>query len=143
MNYYFDLPNELILHIQFFVKTSYVITIIKSFKKYFYYKKFIIKQINILPVHHSFFTNTNNVMLYNIVNKKTLFYFYNLSKLINGRESYIDSIWFLFWKFADSISDFEWVTGNLKNNYYIKNRLICYNTSYKFNWFNILEILET
>ena len=142
-NYYFDLPYELIAHIQFFLNTSYVKTIIKYYKKYYLHKHFIIDQINLLPTHHSLFTNVNNVMLFNIVSKKTHLYFHKLSKLINGRESYINSIWFLFWKFANSISDYEWVTGYLRNTTYIKNRSICYDTSCKFKWQNIIDILES
>lgn len=145
-NYYFDLPYELIAHIQFFLNTSYVQTIIKYYKKSFFHKKFIIDQINLLPTHHSLFTHVNNVMLYNIIQKKTLIYFTKLSKLINGRESYFEYIKFLFWKLANSISDFEWVTGNdgslfVRNNNYIKNKEICYNTSKKFNWNDIIEII--
>lgn len=142
-NYYFDLPNELIAHIQFFLNTSYVQTIIKYYKKYYHHKQFIIDQINLLPTHQSLFTHVNNVMLFNIVSKKTYFYFHKLSKLINGRESYINSIWFLYWKFANSISDYEWVTGNLRNITYIKNRSVCYDTSCKFKWQNMIDILES
>ena len=146
-NYYFDLPYELIAHIQFFLNTSYVQTIIKYYKKSFFHKKFIIDQINLLPTHHSFFTNVNNVMLYNIISKKTHLYFHKLSKLINGRESYINYIEFLFWKLANSISDFEWVTGNdgalfTRNDNYAENKALCYNTSRKFNWHYIIDILE-
>jgi hypothetical protein len=138
MDLFFSLPYDIISHIDFFVKSSYVNSIIISWRRYILYKKFLIHSINSLPKFRSFI---NNVFIYSVVSKYTYFLFKKLYKLTTGNESYFTSIFNCFHLLAISIEDYEWVYNNY-NFYYSYNKFFCISIASKFKWNNILLLLQ-
>jgi hypothetical protein len=138
MNYLDLLPSEIILRIYFFVETYYVSSIIKYWRRYYLYKRFILDSANFSPTTHSF---VDNDYVYVVCSPYTYFYFKQLTKLITGNESYLHSIYLLYYCLAVSIDDYEWVSGAY-NYYYSYNKLFCLETAIKFEWANIIEIID-
>ncbi len=137
MNYLDLLPSEIMQHINFFIKTSYANSIIKSWRRYYSFKNFILESANFSPYTRSFFDND---YIFIVRSQYTYFYFKQLNKLVTGNESYIYSIYLLYYSLAISIDDYEWVSGS-NNNYYSYNKFFCLQTALKFNWNNIMEII--
>lgn len=135
---FFSLPNDIKSHIYFFVKSSYANSIILSWRRYLFYKKFIIDSISSLPKFNSFI---NNDLIYSVVYKNTYFFFYKLYKLTTGNESYFSDIYHCFYHLALSIDDYEWVYGH-HNYYYAYNKFHCISIALKFKWNDILQLLQ-
>lgn len=138
MNYFLSLPNDIKSYIFFLVKSSYANSIIHSWRRYFFYKKFIIDSIYSLPKFHSFIDNR---LIYSVAYKITFFFFKKLYILTTGNESYFLSIFNCFYNLAISIDDYEWIYGH-DNLYYSYNKFHCISIALKFKWNNILEILQ-
>jgi hypothetical protein len=138
MNYFFSLPEDIISHIYFFVKTSYANSIIYSWKRYFFHKKFILNSIYSLPKFYSFIDDD---FIYSVVDKYTYFLFKKLYYITTGKESYFFNIYNLFYILAISIDDYEWVSGN-DNFYYSYNKFHCISIALKYKWYKILYILQ-
>tara|TARA_Y100000816_G_C26093072_1_gene577946 strand:- start:69 stop:485 length:417 start_codon:yes stop_codon:yes gene_type:complete len=136
MNYLDLLPDDIIQRIYFFLETSYASSIIKSWRRYYSFKCFIINSTNFSPTIPSF---VDNDYVYVVRSPYTYFYFKQLNKLITGNESYLDSIYSLYYCLAVSIDDYEWVTG-ADNFCYSNNKLLCLQTAHKFEWDNIIEL---
>ena len=130
-------PYDIYLHIIFFIKTSYINTIIKCWKRYYFYKKFIYNSILLLPKIHSII---NNDYIFNVTNIKTLFYFKKLNSIITGNESYFNSIHLIYYNLAISVDDYEWVSG-INNTCYSFNKYYCLYTAIKYNWGDIIDLL--
>lgn len=137
MNYLDFLPSEIIKHIYFFIETHYASSIIKSWRRYYSFKRFIIDSANDSPLTHSFIDND---YVFIVQSPYTYFYFKQLNKLITGNESYLSSIYFLYYRLAISIDDYEWVYGSYNHNYSY-NKLFCLDTALKFEWELIIEII--
>ena len=138
MNYFFSLPYDIKSHIYFFVKSSYANTIIFSWRRYLFYKKFIIDSIYYLPKFNSFI---HNGLIFCVLHKPTYFFFKKLYYITTGNESYFSSIINCFYILALSINDYEWVSGD-DNFYYAYNKLHCISIALKFKWNNILQLLQ-
>ena len=138
MNFFFSLPNDIKSHIFFFIKSSYANSIIFYWRRYIFYKKFIIHSIYSLPKFNSFI---NNDLIYSVVNKYTHFLFKKLYKLTTGNESYFSNIYNCFYLLAISIDDYEWVSGH-DNYYYAYNKFHCISIALKFKWNDILRLLQ-
>lgn len=138
MNYFFSLPNDIKSHIYFFVKYSYANSIILSWRRYLFYKKFIIYSIYSLPKFNSFIDHD---LIYSVVCKYTYFFFEKLYKITTGNESYFFSIFHCFYLLAVSIDDYEWVSGH-DNYYYAYNKFHCISIALKFEWNDILQLLQ-
>ena len=138
MNYLNLLPCDIIQHIYFYVKTYYASSIIKSWRRYYSFKRFIIDYANDSPVTHSFIDND---YVFIVQSPYTYFYFKQLNKLITGYESYLSSIYFLYYRLAISIDNYEWVSG-AHNHYYSYNKFFCLETALKFEWEQIIEIID-
>ena len=137
MNYLDLLPDDIIQRIYFFIETSYAYSIIKSWRRYYSFKRFIFYCANSSPITNSI---VDNDYVFIVRNPFTYFYFKQLNKLITGNESYLSSIYFLFYTLAISIDDYEWVSG-AHNHYYSYNKLFCLETALKFEWEQIIEII--
>jgi hypothetical protein len=138
MNFFFSLPNDIKSHIFFFIKSSYANSIIFYWRRYIFYKKFIIHSIYSLPKFNSFI---NNDLIYSVVNKYTHFLFKKLYKLTTGNESYFSNIYNCFYLLAVSIDDYEWISG-WDNYYYAYNKFHCISIALKFKWNDILRLLQ-
>lgn len=138
MNYFLSLPDDIKSHIHFFLISSSVNSIIHSWRRYIFYKKFIINSIYSLPKFHSFIGND---LLYSVVFKRTYFFFKNLYKITTGNEYNFSSIYHCFYLLAVSIDDYEWVSGH-DNFYYSYNKFICISIALKFKWNDILQLLQ-
>ncbi len=136
--YFSFLNDDINLHIHHFIISSYANTIIRSWKRYYLHKCFIIFSITFLPRHHSMY---NHSRIFNAANNLTYFYFKIFNSLVTGRESYIHLIYNTYFLLALSISDYEWLLNY--NNYIIKrNKDLCILTATKFNWIEILNIFD-
>ena len=113
MNYFFSLPNDIKSHIFFFVKSSYANSIIFYWRRYIFYKNFIIHSIYSLPKFNSFIDND---LIYSVIFKNTYFFFKKLYRLTTGNESYFSDIYHCFYLLTVSIDDYELVSGH--DNYY-------------------------
>lgn len=139
MNYYELLPPDIILHIDVFVKYSYVNYIIAKWRRYYSYKCFIYYSVKNLPKFRSIFHDFN---IYFVNNKHTYFYFKKLKQLITGRETYINSIYLLYYQLARSIDDYEWAWNGYGSRFFhYLNRNICITVANKFKWDSIIELL--
>jgi hypothetical protein len=138
MNYYYSLPDDILIYIQYIIKSYSITKIIKTYKRYIQYKKFIYSQISNSPVLYSIIDND---LIYDVTHPFTYFYFKQFNKIINGRESYFNHIYTSFYVLAVSIDDYEWAYG-VDNFYYSFNKFFCTSTAYKFNWGNILHMLS-
>lgn len=138
MNLFFSLPYDIKSHIYFFVKSSYANSIIFSWRRYLFYKKFIIDSIYSLPKFNSFIDND---FIYSVVNKYTYFFFKKLYRLTTGNEYNFSSIFYCFYLLAVSIDDYEWVSGH-DNYYYAYNKFYCISIALKFKWNDILQLLQ-
>ena len=138
MNYLDSLPSEIIQRIYFFLETSYASSIIQSWRRYYSFKRFIIDYAYDSPVTHSF---VDNDYVFIVHSPYTYFYFKQLNKLITGNESYLSYIYFLYYRLAISIDDYEWVYGSYNHNYSY-NKLFCLDTALKFEWELIIEIIS-
>ena len=144
MNYFFSLPNDIKFHIYFFVKSSYANYIILSWRRYLFYKKFIIDSIYFLPKLHSYIGND---LIYSVHYKNTYFFFKKLYKLTTGNESYFSDIYHCFYLLAVSIYDYEWngmpAWSTCHDNYYYTyNKFHCISIALKFKWNDILQLLQ-
>lgn len=139
MNLFFSLPDDIINYIFFIVKISHSNCIIYHWRKYFFYKKFIIRYIQYsLP---KFYSIINNNLIFSVVSKKHYFFYKKLFNITTGNESYLKYIYFCFYHLALSIQDYEWVSCR-DNYYYSLNRYMCINITTKHNWNRILDLLE-
>lgn len=138
MNYFFSLPNDIKSHIFFFVKSSYVNSIIFYWRRYIFYKNFIIHSIYSLPKFNSFIDND---LIYSVVFKNTYFFFKKLYNITTGNESYFSDIYHCFYHLAVSIDEYEWVSGH-DNYYYAYNKFHCISIALKFKWNDILRLLQ-
>jgi hypothetical protein len=138
MNYFFSLPHDIQSHIYFFIKTSSANSIISSWNRYIYHKKFTIYSINSLPKFHSFIDND---LIYSVIFKNTYYYFKKLYYITTGNESYISHIHHCFYLLAVSIDDYEWVSGR-DDFYYAYNKFYCISIALKFKWNDILQLLQ-
>ncbi len=138
MHYLNLMPSEIIQHIYFFIKTSYVSSIIKSWRRYYSFKRFILDSANFSPTTRSL---VDNDYVYVVRSPYTYFYFKQLNKLITGNESYFHSIYLLYYFLAISIDDYEWISGAV-NHYYSYNKFFCLQTALKFEWGDIIEIID-
>jgi len=138
MNYFFSLPNDIKSHIFFFVKSSYANSIIFYWRRYIFYKNFIIHSIYSLPKFNSFIDND---LIYSVIFKNTYFFFKKLYRLTTGNESYFSDIYHCFYHLAVSIDDYEWVSGH-DNYYYAYNKFHCISIALKFEWNDILQLLQ-
>jgi hypothetical protein len=139
MNLFFYLPYDIQSHIYSFVKSSYANYIIHSWKRYLFYKNFIIDSIYSLPKFNSFIDFDD--LVFSVVDHYTYFLFKKLYKLTTGNESYFLSIFILFYRLAISIDEYEWISGH-DNLYYNYNKFFCISTAIKFKWNYILQILQ-
>lgn len=137
MNYFDLLPDDIIQSIYFFIQTSYASSIIKSWRRYYSFKRYIIDYTNFSPTIQSF---VDNDYVYVVNSPYTYFYFKQLNKLITGNESYLHSIYWLYYCLAVSIDDYEWVSGYV-NHYYSYNKFFCLQIALKFEWRQIIEII--
>ena len=137
MNYFFSLPNDIKIHIYFFIKTDYAKPIISSWRRYICYKKFLIDSIYSLPKFNSFIDND---LIYSVIFKNTNFFFKKLYYITTGNESYLSDIYHCFYLLAVSIDDYEWVSG-YDNYYYAYNKFHCISIAFKFKWNDILQLL--
>ena len=138
MNYFLSLPNDIKSHIYFFIKTYSANSIISSWRRYIYYKKFTIYSIYSLPKIHSFIDND---LIYSVILKNTYFFFKKLYYITTGNESYFSHIYRCFYLLAVSIDDYEWVSGH-DNYYYAYNKFYCISIALKFQWDDILQLLQ-
>ena len=138
MNLFYSLPIEIQNHVYFFVYSSYTNSIINAWRRYFFYKRFIIHSIDYLP---KFFSFIDNDLIFYVCHRKTYFLFKKLFQLTTGNESYLSDIYSLFYNLAVSVDDYEWANGN-NDHCYSYNKYHCISIAYKFNWYNILEILN-
>lgn len=138
MNLFYSLPNDIQNHVYFFVYSSYTNSIINAWRSYFFYKRFIIHSIDYLP---KFFSFIDNELIFYVLHKKTSFLFKKLFHITSGNESYIYDIRRLFYILAVSIDDYEWTNGN-DDHCYSYNKYHCISIALKYNWNNILEILD-
>lgn len=132
------IPYDIKFIIFYFIKSSFANTIIRSWKRYLFYKKFIIDSIYNLPKTYSFIDYD---LIYSVISNRTYFFFYKLYKLTTGYESYFSTIFNLFYILAVSIDDYEWISGN-HNYYYTYNKFICLSMAFKFKWYSIIKLLE-
>ncbi len=138
MNYFFSLPDDIQSHIVLFVKSSYANSIIHSWRRYLFYKNFIIKSIYSLPRFGSFIDSD---LLYSVIRKNTYFFFKKLYYITTGNESYLSDIYHCFYLLAVSIDNYEWASGH-HNYYYAYNKFHCISIALKFQWYNILQLLQ-
>lgn len=138
MNFFFSLPYDMQNKILFFVKTSHANSIIKAWKRYSNYKKFILFSIYSLPKFYSFI---DNHLIYSVVCKKTHFLFKKLYYITTGKESFFNCIYQYFYQLALSIDDYEWISA-YDNIYYSYNKFYCISIALKFKWNKIIKILE-
>ena len=134
----FILPYDIKLHILYFLKISCANSIISSWRRYFYYKKFIIQSINSLPKFYSFIDYD---LVLSVISQNTYFLFKKLYNITTGYESYFYDIYHCFYFLAVSIDDYEWTCGNY-NLYYSFNKFYCISTAIKFKWDNIYQLLQ-
>lgn len=134
----FNLPFDINYNIILLVKISSINSIIFSWKRYIYYKKYIIQNIENLPKFNSFF---NNDLRFSVVSNFTYFFFNKLFNITTGNESYFYYIHHYFYCLALSIDDYEWVSGFYNKNFYM-NKLLCISIATKFKWDHILQILD-
>ena len=132
------LPIEIINLINYFLQGIYSQIIQRKWKNYLCYKKFLIDNSYTLPSYSSFLYND---IYFNICSKKTTYYFTKLSNVVTGNESYNKNIWHLYFVLANSIFDYEYVSG-FPNKYYEINKSLCFNVASKFNWQEILDIIH-
>jgi hypothetical protein len=132
------LPMEIILHINYFLHVIYSKIIQKTWRNYLYYKKFLIDYSFVLPSYSSLFYCD---IYFNICSKKTTYYFTKLSNIVTGNESYHKNIWHLYYILANSIFDYEYVSG-FPNKYYEINKSLCFNIASKLNWSEIIDIID-
>lgn len=140
MNYLDLLPCDIIKRIYFFIETSYAYSIIKSWRRYYSFKRFIFDSANFYPNARSFIDNDYVYALNVVCSPYIYFYFKQLNKLITGNESYFRSIYLLYYYLAISIHDYEWVYGN-DNHCYSYNKFFCLQIALKFKWEQIIEII--
>ena len=138
MNFFFSLPEDIKSIIYSFIKISSANSIILSWRRYFYYKKFILASIYTLPKFYSFIDDD---FIYSVVDKYTCFLFKKLFYITTGKESYFSHIYNLFYILAISIDDYEWVYGH-DNFYYSFNKFHCISIALKYKWNKILYILQ-
>ena len=140
LNYYYSLPDEIILHIQYFVKIHYINKIKKAWNNYISHKLFTLDILYNIIYYPSI---TSNNSIFNPMTNFTYFYFKKLNNLINGRELYInDYIKYLYYILAISIDEFQQLNYTSYTDYYFQwNIFYCLNTAYKFNWNNIIDFL--
>lgn len=138
MNLFYSLPNDIINHIFSFLKIHYSNFIILHWRRYYHYKKFIINSIYNLPKFNSII---NNHLIFSVISKKTFLLFKKLFTIITGNESYFNQIYNAFYTLAISIDDYEWASS-YNNYYYSYNKYYCISTAFKYNWNNILIILQ-
>jgi len=139
IQYFYNVPDDIIYHIDFFIKSSYANTIRNAFIKYFDYKKFIIHNIYHLPSYNSFINNSREH--FNICSPRTKFFFHKLYILTTGNESYYNHIITLFSILAYSIHDYEWVSYRDNHNYSL-NKFYCTYIACKFNIQPIIQLLN-
>ena len=139
IQHFYNLPDDIIYHIDFFVKSSYANTIRNAFIKYMDYKEFIINYIYYLPLYNSLIVPSH--LHFNICSPKTQFYFHKLYILTHGNESYYYVIENLFHLLALSVDDYEWVSCRENQNYSL-NKFYCTSIAYKFNIQSILQLLN-
>ena len=139
IQHFYNLPDDIIYHIDFFIKSSYANTIRNSFIKYMDYKEFIIDSIYDLPLYHSLIDDSH--VHFNICSPKTQFFFHKLYIFTHGNESYYDVIENLFYLLACSVDDYEWVSCRENHNYSL-NKFYCTSIASKFNIQSIIELLN-
>lgn len=138
MNRFYDLPNEIQYKIFNFVKISHVNTIIKAWKRYYNFKKFIINMAYTSPIYNS---SVDGDIMYNVSHQFTKYYFNILNNIITGNESYIQNVYVLICAFAISINDYEYYYDIDDINYSF-NKFYCTSISNKLNWHSILYIID-
>lgn len=138
MNNFYELPNEIQHKIFYFVKISYVDTIIKAWKRYNNFKKFIIDMAYMSPVCYSCLDGD---IMFNVSHAFTKYYFNILNTITTGNESYIHTIYLLFCSLAISINDYEY-HYNLDDINYSFNKFYCTSISNKLHWYSILHIID-
>jgi hypothetical protein len=138
MNLFYNLPHDIRTYIFNIVKTSYINSIIKAWKRYYSYKTFIFKYASNSPVCISLL---DGEFTYDITHPFTHYYFKKFSNIFTGNESNYCSIYILFYTFATSINDYE-LTNDGNNNFYAFNKLYCTRIAHKFHWNAILHILD-
>ena len=144
MNYFLSLPNDIKSHIYFFIKTSSSNSIISSWRRYISHKKFIIDSIYSLP---KFFSFIDNDLIYSVYSKNTYFFFKKLYNITTGNESYLSDIYHCFYLLTVSIDDYEWNSGHEWGSghdyyYYSYNKFHCISIALKFEWNDILQLLQ-
>ena len=132
------LPIEIINLINYFLRDIYSQIIQRKWKNYLYYKNFLIDNSYTLPSYSSFLYND---IYFNICSKKTTYYFTKLSNVVTGNESYNKNIWHLYFILANSVFDYEYVSG-FPNKYYEINKSSCLKVASKLNWQEIIDIIN-
>lgn len=138
MNLFYDLPYDIRFHIFSFVKIFSVNIIIKSWRRYYHFKKFIFDTVYKSPAYLS---DLDCQLMFNISHPFTLFYFKIFTNIITGNESYFPSIYFLIYSFAVSIDDHQF-NFDYNNNTFFLNKFYCTSIANKFNWNSILNIID-
>lgn len=138
MNYFYDLPTDVQSYILSIIKIISVNMIIKAWKSYYYFKKFIFDTAYNSPVS---FSDLDGEIIFNVTHPFTKFYFNILNNITTGNESYRQSIYLLFYSLAVSINDYEY-TYDCNNLNYSFNKFYCTSISHKFNWNSILYIMD-
>jgi len=136
---FLPLPNDIISHIVFFVKSACVNSIIVSWRRYIFHKKFIITYIYSLPKFYSFIDD--NDLIYSVISEHTYFFIKKLYYITTGNEIFFTNIYYIFYRLAVSIDDYEWVSG-ADNFYYSFNKYHCISIALKFKWNDILHLLQ-
>lgn len=138
MNYFYDLPPDIQSYIFSFVKIFSVNMIIKAWKNYNYFKKFIMNYAYTSPVYHSCL---DGELLFNVSHEYTAFYFNILNNITTGNESYIHDIYLLFCSLAISISDYE-DHYDINNFNYSLNKYYFTSITHKLNWYSISHLID-
>ena len=137
-NYYYELPNDIILHIQYLLKIyNAAYTIKRCLNKYYTHKCFIINSILNLPKYNSLIDNS---LVIDPSSIQTYFYFKILRRLTTGNESYFNIIHCAYYLLALSIDESDWVYAH-QNIYTSYNKFNCLTFSIKYQIDEIIRLI--
>ena len=138
MNYFYDLPNEIQSYIFSFVKIISIDIIIKSWKRYYDFKQFIINAAYVSPIYYS---SLDGEIMFDVSHGYTKYYFNILNNIITGNETYIHNIYLLFLSSGLSIEDYEY-NYDINNVNYSFNKFYLTSVSNKLQWHSILYLID-
>ncbi len=103
MNLFYNLPRDIRLYIFSLVKIISANVIIKSWKRYLYFKKFIFDTTYKSP---TYFSILDGELMFDVSHSFTSFYFKILTNITTGNESYFHSIYLLLFSFSIFFVDY-------------------------------------